>query len=153
MENIIKEAINTAIEEAKFNINSEEGGPFGACIVKNNKIIAKAHNTVLKDKDCTCHGEINAIKKACKVLDTYDLIDCTLVTTSEPCPMCKGAIMWSRIKNVIVCGRKTIAHKFGFDDVNFENPNNINITFCDENIEKKIIFMFEDWQRNNGVIY
>jgi guanine deaminase len=150
---IIQIAINTAIDEAKHGYSTGEGGPFSAIIIKDNKIIAKAHNTVLKDKDPTCHGEINCIRKASKVLNTYDLSDCILVTTSEPCCMCRGAILWSHIKSVIACSHLTVADKFGFNDINFEDKNNINLTFCDEDIENKIIEMFTDWQKNNGQLY
>jgi guanine deaminase len=150
---IIQIAINTAIDEASHNINSGDGVTFGCVIVKNNEIIAKAHNTVLKDKDPTCHGEVNCIRLASKVLDTYDLSGCTLVTTSEPCGMCMTACKWARIRQIIVCANKHVAEKFGFDDVTFENDNMIDITYCSKEIENKIIEMFKLWKENNGVIY
>jgi guanine deaminase len=151
--NVVKEAIKQAIAEAKLGYIQGHGGPFGASLVKDNEIIAKAHNTVLKNNDCTCHAELSCIKEACKVLNTYKLDDCILVTTSQPCPMCIGAIQWSHIKTVIVCGGKKIADQFGFNDVVFEKNSGINLTFCDEEIEKKIIELFESWKLSNGVIY
>ena len=73
---------------AEKNLKTNAGGPFGACIVKDNKIIGKGNNTVLKDNDPTAHAEINAIRDACKKLNTYDLSGCTIYTTCYPCPMC-----------------------------------------------------------------
>ena len=87
-----------AIEEARKTMNLNYGGPFGAMITKDNKIIAIASNTVLKDNDPTAHAEINAIRKAGEVLNTHDLSGCILYATGYPCPMCLSAIIWSNIK-------------------------------------------------------
>lgn len=108
-----------AIKEAQKGIANNDGGPFGCVIVKDNKIIAKAHNEVIKNQDCTCHGEIQAIKKACKKLKTFDLSDCDLYTSGQPCPMCLGAIQWARIKNVYYACNYDDTADIGFDDKNF----------------------------------
>ena len=88
-----------AIELAGKALKEDEV-PIGSVIVKNNKIISKAYNTKEKKYDVTCHAEINAIKKACKKLKTWHLDECELYTTLEPCMMCTGAIIQSRIKKV-----------------------------------------------------
>lgn len=94
------EFINQAIEEARKGIRQGDGGPFGTVIVKDGKVIARGHNTVLRDHDATAHGEMNAIREAGKVLGTHDLTGCTLYTTGEPCHMCLCATMWANIKKV-----------------------------------------------------
>lgn len=105
-----------AIEAAKNGSKKNHGGPFGAVIVKNNKVISKAHNKVLKNNDPTAHAEIQAIRKASKKLKTHNLKGCTLYATCEPCPMCYAAIHWARIKIVYFSGTRKDAAKIGFDD-------------------------------------
>ena len=100
----MNEFMETAYREALNGICKKHGGPFGAVIVKDNVIIAKGHNEVLLRKDPTAHAEVVAIRKACKKLNTVDLSGCVLYVTSKPCPMCKGAIQWSRIKDVVFSG-------------------------------------------------
>lgn len=90
-----------AIKEARKNITTKpHGGPFGACITKNGKPIVTARNTVLHSKDATCHAEVNAIRKASRLLKTHDLKDCEIYSTTEPCPMCFSAIHWAGIKKI-----------------------------------------------------
>ncbi len=108
-----------AIKEAYKGIESGHGGPFGAVIVKDSKVIAKGHNSVLKNNDPTCHGEIEAIRKASKKLNTYDLSGCTLYTTAEPCPMCLGAILWANIDKVYYGCNIFDTEDIGFRDNKF----------------------------------
>lgn len=118
-----QELMNEAIAEANANMNNgfSDGGPFGCVIVKDGKIVAKAHNTVLLSKDPTAHGEVNAIRKACEVLGTHDLSGCELYTSAEPCPMCLSAIIWANIKTVYYANTKEDAAKIGFrDDMIYE---------------------------------
>ena len=89
-----------AIRSAKAGIKRLEGGPFGAAIVRGNQVIAIAHNTVLKNHDATCHAEINAIRIASRKLKRFDLSDCAIYSTTEPCPMCFSAIHWARFRHV-----------------------------------------------------
>ena len=110
------EFMKIAIEEALKGIKKGHGGPFGAVIVKDGKIIVKAHNMVLKNKDPTAHAEITAIRKASKKLKTFDLSDCDLYTTCQPCPMCLSAIYWARIKKVYFGCTSKDAEEIGFDD-------------------------------------
>jgi len=105
-----------ALEEAKKGLLNGEGGPFGAVIVKDGKVIAKAHNQVLSKKDSTAHAEMEAIRKACKVLDDFSLKGCILYATGEPCPMCFSAIYWARLDKVVYCNTKKEAKEIGFDD-------------------------------------
>lgn len=92
--------MKVAIEEAEEGIKLGHGGPFGAVIVKDGKIIGQGHNNVVKNKDCTCHGEMEAIRNACQNLKTFDLKGADIYTTGEPCPMCLGAILWSNINHI-----------------------------------------------------
>lgn len=105
------------IEEARKTMNKGFGGPFGAVIVdSNNNIIAVASNTVLKDNDPTAHAEVNAIRKACKKLNTHDLTGYKIYATGYPCPMCLSAIIWSNIKEVYYGTNLEDAEKIGFRD-------------------------------------
>ena len=106
-----------ALAQALKGARKGEGGPFGCCIVKGSRLIARAHNTVLKDKDPTAHAEINAIQRATRVLKTHNLTGCYLYTTTEPCPMCFGAIHWAKI-DLLIYGTdiKEVA-KLGFNEL------------------------------------
>ncbi len=104
-------AIELSIESAK-----SKGGPFGSVIVKKNKIIAEGSNKVTMDNDPTAHGEIVAIREACKKLNTFDLSGCELYSSCEPCPMCLSAIYWSRIENVFYANTRIDAKSIDFDD-------------------------------------
>ena len=106
-----------AIRSAVSGIQKSEGGPFGACLVKNGKVIATAHNRVLKNKDATCHAEINAIRLASKKLRTYDLSGCVIYSTTEPCPMCFSAIHWACLDRVIYGTSIKDVQRRGFNEL------------------------------------
>ena len=89
-----------AVNEAKKGIKNGHGGPFGAVIVKDGVVIGIGHNKVVKSGDPTMHGEIDAIKNACKNIKTFDLKGAEIYTTGEPCPMCLGAILWANINKI-----------------------------------------------------
>jgi len=108
-----------AVEEAFSGIRKNEGGPFGAVILKNGRVVSKAHNRVLKTCDPTAHAEILAIRKASKRLGRFDLSECEIYSTCEPCPMCMAAILWSRIKKLYYGCTKEDAERIGFDDSRF----------------------------------
>jgi len=93
-----------------------EGGPFGALITLNDKIISEAYNRVVISNDPTAHAEVLAIRQAASVLKTHNLDKCTLYTSCEPCPMCLGAIYWSGIKKVVYACDRNDAEKAGFND-------------------------------------
>lgn len=114
-----KEFMDRAVAVAHRGIDSGCGGPFGCVIVQGDKIVAETHNTVVRDNDPTAHGEVNAIRAAGKFLGKFDMSDCVLYTTSEPCPMCMAAIMWARIPVVYSAMNIEDAKKIGFDDKPF----------------------------------
>ena len=105
-----------AASEARRTMKLGYGGPFGAVIVKDGRVLSVASNTVLKDCDPTAHGEINAIRKACAALKTHDLTGCEIYATGEPCPMCLSAIIWANIKRVYYANSAEKAGEIGFRD-------------------------------------
>ena len=108
--------MKVAYTEALKSINSGEGGPFGAVIVKDSEIIAAAHNQVLATNDPTMHAEIAAIRIAARKLGRFNLDDCVIYATCEPCPMCLGAIIWAKIPEIYFGANRKDAEKAGFDD-------------------------------------
>ncbi len=106
-----------ALREGQKAVRKRHGGPFGAVVVKDGAVLAKAHNQVVKKKDCTCHGEMNAIRRACKKLRAFDLSGCELYTTAEPCPMCLSAILWANISKVYYGCNIVDTEKIGFRDL------------------------------------
>lgn len=109
------ELMRKAIQLSIDNV-SNGGGPFGAVIARNGEIIATGVNRVTSDNDPTAHAEVSAIRKAALSLGTYDLSDCEIFTSCEPCPMCLGAIYWARLKKMYFANNKTDAKNIGFDD-------------------------------------
>ena len=126
----MNEFMKIAKELANENLNTNAGGPFGACIVKDGQIIGKGSNHVLANNDPTAHAEIMAIRDACKNINSYDLSDCELYTSCYPCPMCLAAIIWANIKKVYYGNTKEDAARIGFrDDFIYEyiKGNNENV--------------------------
>jgi len=107
--------LKLAIELAKENVKNG-GGPFGAVIVKDGQIIAKGTNRVTSHNDPTAHAEIVAIRQACEKLNDFQLTDCIIYSSCEPCPMCLGAIYWARPKKLVFAADKFDAANAGFDD-------------------------------------
>lgn len=105
-----------AVRLAAANVESGQGGPFGAVVVKDGHIVARGVNRVTATNDPTAHAEVQAIREACRVLGTFQLTDCELYSSCEPCPMCIGAIYWARPKAVFFAGTKEEAAASGFDD-------------------------------------
>ena len=108
--------IEKAIELATENVKSGAGGPFGAVIVKDGKIIATGVNSVTSENDPTAHAEVKAIRNACEKLNDYQLDGCTIYSSCEPCPMCLGAIYWARPAKLVFAATKKDAAEAGFDD-------------------------------------
>ncbi|MFH1877276.1 MAG: nucleoside deaminase [Candidatus Omnitrophota bacterium] len=106
-----------AIEEAYKGIRAGHGGPFGAVVTRGGKVIAKAHNTVLKDKDPVQHAEMRAISMAAGIFRSYDLSGCEIYSTTEPCPMCFSAIHWARIDGVIYGTAIEDVAELGFNEL------------------------------------
>ena len=156
-DNIMRECAN----KAKFTSNCKLGGPFGACIVRNGRVICNSSNSVLETKDPTAHAEINAIRTASVILGTHDLSDCEIYTTGYPCPMCLGAIMWANIKKVYVSGTLEDAEEIGFKDkFIYEtidklknmcyNNNELVMEFQNNEIAKDL---YKTYDLHNGIIY
>ena len=112
----MNEFMDVAIDLSDDNFDKNYGGPFGACVVKDGKIIGKGINRVIKDNDPTAHAEVIAIRNACKTLGTHDLTGCEIYTSCYPCPMCLSAIIWSNIKKVYYANTKEDAADIGFRD-------------------------------------
>lgn len=146
-----------AKENAESGMREKEGGPFGATIIdKYGNIVANGNNKVLKENDPTAHAEIVAIREACKKLNTYDLSDCILYTSCEPCPMCLSAIIWANIKTVYYGCTKNDAGKIGFrdDDIyDFIKGKNINMLNLEQIDRDECIKVFEEYSKTNGIIY
>ena len=105
-----------AIELAQKGIDANDGGPFGAVVVKDGEIIGEGWNCVTSNNDPTAHAEVSAIRKACQKLGTFQLNDCVIYTSCEPCPMCLGAIYWARPDKVFYGCTREDAAQIGFDD-------------------------------------
>ncbi|HQO37605.1 MAG TPA: nucleoside deaminase [Candidatus Omnitrophota bacterium] len=143
-----------AVREARRNLISLEGGPFGACIVKNGRVVSVGRNTVLKD-DASCHAEINAIRAASRKLGTYDLSGCRIYSTTEPCPMCFSAIHWARIGRVIYGTTIADARRIGFNELAISaramkraGKSPVRITAGFRRAECRALF--DDWLRLPG---
>lgn len=111
-----KKFLQEAVKLARENVTTGRGGPFGAVIVKDGQIIACGQNQVLSSKDPTRHAEVDAIRKACEKLNHFEIKDCIIYSSCEPCPMCLGAIYWARPKALFFAADRYTAAKHGFDD-------------------------------------
>lgn len=109
-----------AIRKAVYGVK-QENSPFGSCIVKDGKIIASAHNTVLREHDPTNHAEMNAIRRACKRLKSHKLRGCTVYSTTEPCPMCFTAIHWAKADAIVYGTSIADVKKLGFKELTISN--------------------------------
>ena len=108
--------MSRVIELSRESMNALNGGPFAALVVRGNEIISSGTNSVILWNDPTAHAEIVAIRRACSTLQTFQLSDCEIYSSCEPCPMCLGAIYWARPRIVYFAGDRTDAAKAGFDD-------------------------------------
>ncbi len=107
----LREAIRVAVESV-----AEGGGPFGAVVVRGDEIIARSGNAVTRNNDPTAHAEIQAIRAACEALGSFQLDGCDIYASSEPCPMCLGAVYWARPRAVYYANGREVARQAGFDD-------------------------------------
>ncbi len=108
----MRQAIGLSLSKMRAN----HGGPFGAVVVRNGKIVGRGWNRVTSTNDPTAHAEVSAIRDACSKLKTFQLADCELYTSCEPCPMCLAAIYWARLKTVYYANTRRDAAKINFDD-------------------------------------
>lgn len=112
----MNEFMQIAIDEALSGMKNNDGGPFGAVIVKDGVIISCAHNEVVKTNDPTAHAEVTALRKASSILGRFDLSDCEIYSSCEPCPMCFAAIHWAKIKKLYYGSTRQDAANIDFDD-------------------------------------
>ena len=152
-----KDFMQLAIKEAKTGIEKQHGGPFGAVIVKNGQVVASGHNHVLAYNDSTCHGEVDAIRKAERKLKTYDLSGCELYTTGEPCPMCLAAIMWANIDKVYYGCTIKDNEVIGFRDDKFDKMMGgragLPEGFMEEKDRDLCLALFEEYNKMERTIY
>jgi guanine deaminase len=111
-----EEFMREAIKEAEAGLRGGRGGPFGCVIVRHGEVIARGSNQVTSTNDPTAHAEITAIREACRKLKTFQLADCELYTSCEPCPMCLAAVYWARIPRLFYANTRADAAAIGFDD-------------------------------------
>ena len=148
------EYMKEAVKEAYEGISNRHGGPFGAVIVKDGKIVGRGHNRVLIDHDPTCHGEMMAIHDACRNLGTHNLKGCDIYTTAAPCPMCKGAILWSNIQNVYYGCTIEDTDRIGFRDEEFyQNWENGGNNFGEETDREECLKLFADYAKDRHELY
>ncbi|PCJ83475.1 MAG: tRNA-specific adenosine deaminase [Flavobacteriales bacterium] len=142
--------MKAAIELAIESVGSGRGGPFGAVVVKNGKIIGRGNNRVTSTNDPTAHAEVTAIRDACKNLGHYQLDGCEIYTSCEPCPMCLGAIYWARPAKIYYACTKEDASEVGFDDAFIYNE--IELPVEERNLKtvqimrQEALAAFRDWQ-------
>jgi len=153
----MNEFMKIAKQVAKEGISKNEGGPFGAVIIdKNGNIVGKGNNKVIINNDPTAHAEIIAIREACEKLNTYDLSECDIYTSCEPCPMCLSAIIWANIRKIYYACTKEDAGEIGFrDDMIYEylkgkRNDLLELKQLDRN---ECIELFEEYKRDNKIIY
>jgi tRNA(Arg) A34 adenosine deaminase TadA len=147
----MRKAINLSIENVKRG-----GGPFGAIITKDGKIISTGVNQVTKNNDPTAHAEINAIRKAARKLGTFDLSGCEIFTSCEPCPMCLSAIYWAHLDKLYYGNTKIDAKDIGFDDSFIYdelelNPANRKIAMI-RLLPEEAMQAFEDWKNKEDKV-
>ncbi len=143
---LMRKAIGLSIENIKNG-----GGPFGAVIAKDGEIIATGTNRVTADNDPTAHAEVNAIRKACQALKTFDLSGCTIYTSCEPCPMCLAAIYWAHIDKIYYGNNKKDAADIGFDDSYIYDELNLPVEkrtkLMNELLPEEAIKAFQLWDK------
>jgi tRNA(Arg) A34 adenosine deaminase TadA len=145
-EGFMREAIRLSID----NMRSGKGGPFGAVIVKDGKIIARGFNQVTSTNDPTAHAEVVAIREACKELNSFQLEGCEIYTSCEPCPMCLGAIYWARPAKMYYANTKIDAAKIGFDDQFIYEEIDLHLTQrqlpSEQLLNDEALVAFQEWE-------
>jgi guanine deaminase len=149
-----KEFLERAIQLSRQGMQEGHGGPFGCVIVRDDEIVGEGCNMVISSNDPTAHAEVVAIREACRKLGTFQLSDCEVYTSCEPCPMCLGAIYWARPKRVIYANTRQDAAAIEFDDDFIYHELNVPMS------DRQIPFIhyphmlakaiFEDWKNMDG---
>ena len=150
-EELMRKAIELSIENV-----ANGGGPFGAVIARNGEIIATGVNRVTANNDPTAHAEVSAIRAAAEKLGRFDLCDCEIFTSCEPCPMCLGAIYWARLNKIYFANNKTDAKNIGFDDSFIYDelalPRDQRHLSAEEMMRNEAIKAFEAWTQKTDKI-
>jgi guanine deaminase len=145
--------MRAALQLAEKGMKMNAGGPFGAVVVKDNEIIGEGFNRVTSENDPTAHAEIIAIREACKKLGTFQLGDCEIYTSCEPCPMCLGAIYWTRPKKVFFACTREDAALANFDDQFIYDELKVDISERKVDFENIIrdegLYLFSQWKAKN----
>ena len=148
--------MSEAIALSQNGVRNNEGGPFGCIIVKDDTIIGRGNNKVTSSNDPTAHAEVVAIRDACKNLKTFQLDDCEIYTSCEPCPMCLGAIYWARPKVVYFANSRQDAANIGFDDSMIYEELGIDLDKRKIPIinlgSEDALKIFEEWQNKEDKI-
>ena len=148
----MSQAVQIALESAQ----TKNGGPFGAIIIKNGTIVGVGKNSVTTKNDPTAHAEVMAIRDACQNLNTFQLDDCEIYTSCEPCPMCLGAIYWARLNKIYYAATQHDAAQIGFDDkfIYDELAKDKSERFIQMNLVQPEDYLkpFEFWQNTNEKI-
>ncbi|MDH2413076.1 nucleoside deaminase [Nocardioides sp. CER19] len=142
-------ALEHAVEMATRNVK-DGGGPFGALVVRDGRVVATGENRVTRDNDPTAHAEVVAIRRACAALGTFSLAGCTLYTSCEPCPLCLAASLWSRLDRVVFAADRHDAARGGFDDSAFHDqflrdPKTWTLPVVEENRLPSSVAPFDAW--------
>ncbi|TKY52146.1 Guanine deaminase [Spatholobus suberectus] len=143
--------LTIAVEEAYKAVESGDGRPFGAVIVRNDEIVASCHNMVLRNTDPSAHAEITALREACRTLNQIQLADCEIYASCEPCPMCLSAIHFSKLKRLVYGAKAEAAVAIGFDnfiadalkDTGFYQKLNLEIKKADGSVAVMAEEVFE----------
>lgn len=148
----MREAIQLSID----SMRAGNGGPFGAVIVKDGKVIAQGFNKVTSTNDPTAHAEVVAIREACKVLGSFQLAGCEIYTSCEPCPMCLGAIYWARPDKMYFANTKTDAAAIGFDDQFIYEEIELNYNErqlpTEQMLNEEALVAFKEWEQKSDKI-
>jgi tRNA(Arg) A34 adenosine deaminase TadA len=143
-----------AIHLSREMMRAGNGGPFAAVIVNNGRIVAEGFNQVTSTNDPTAHGEIVAIREACRVLNDFSLKGCDIYTSCEPCPMCMAAIYWARIDKIYFANTHQDAARIGFDDKRLYSelckPLSERTIPTERILQDEAITVFEEWERSPG---
>ncbi len=147
-----EEFMRQAITLAQEGMKRGDGGPFGCVIVKDGKIIGRGNNRVTSTNDPTAHAEVVAIREACAALNDFQLTGCVLYSSCEPCPMCLGAIYWSRPDRIVFAGTREDAADAGFDDQLIYDelplPAEERKIPCDRLLRQEAKAVFEQWKQD-----
>ena len=143
--------MQAAIDLSRRGVKHNDGGPFGCVIVKGDMIVGQGNNRVTSQNDPTAHAEVVAIRNACKNLETFQLDDCEIFTSCEPCPMCLGAIYWARPKAIYYANTREDAARIGFDDSMIYDEMNTPVSDRKIPIHKmegdEALKVFEEWMK------